>query len=212
MNSFVWIVFLVVLVISLFGTQFYKNRILNKLLKSMKEQDFDTYFKTLDTLLCKYLFPPFNREYMRLNAFFMLGDMTKIKDQFDLIFRMRINKKQEADVAMKAFYFYVDENEKRKAKEMMGRIEKCSGKEVADQCAITYDIFLDRKADYIDQMEAEVLRSEAGPERGIFHFMLALQYSYLNNSAKEKEHLLIAKEDMKETPYEQKIDEMLKKK
>ena len=42
---------------------------------------------------------------MRLNAYFLMGDEKKIKEQFDLILTLRMSKKQDIDISLKAFYF-----------------------------------------------------------------------------------------------------------
>ena len=210
MKPIVWIAFIVVLIISVVGTQWYKRSTFNKLLKCLQNQDFDKFFTILDSLACKYFFAPFNREHMRLNAFFMMGDSTKIREQFDLILNMRINKKQRLDVCMKAFYFYVDEEDKVKAKEILDRMQGVTDETLYEQCNLIYENLLLKKTDYIDVMEEHVKACEPGFDRGMFHYLLALQYSYLDQKKKEMEHLRIAKTDMKDTPYETKINKMIK--
>ncbi len=69
----------------------------------MQKQDFDTFFKRLDSFTTKLFYAPFNREYMRLNAYFLMGDEKKIKEQFDLILTLRMSKKQDIDISLKAF-------------------------------------------------------------------------------------------------------------
>ena len=100
----------IITIVLIVGTQVWKQRILKQLLKNMQQGDFDAYFKRLDTLSCKYFYPPFNREYMRLNGYIMKADKKKIEECFDLILGMRMNKKQELDVVIKAFYYYLDED------------------------------------------------------------------------------------------------------
>lgn len=210
MKPIVWIAFIVVLIISVFGTQWYKRSTFNKLLKCLQNQEYDKFFKILDSLGCKYFFAPFNREHMRLNAYFMMGDGEKIRNQFDLILNMHINKKQRLDVSMKAFYFYVDEEDKVKAKEILDKLQGVSDETMYEQCNLIYEILLLKKTDYIDVMEEHVKECEPGFDRGMFHYLLALQYSYLNEHKKEMAHLRVAKTDMKDTPYEGKINKMIK--
>lgn len=49
-------------------------------------------------------------------------------------------------------------------------------------------------------------------QKGMFHYMLALQYGYLNNGQKKREHLKAASHDLKGTPYEMKIQQLMKAK
>ena len=49
----VWIIFTLIIVVSFVGSTFLKNNIFNKLLKDMQKQDFDTFFKRLDSFTTK---------------------------------------------------------------------------------------------------------------------------------------------------------------
>ena len=73
------------------------------LIKDLQKQDFDDYYKTVDSFATKLLIPPFNREYMRMNGLIMQGRKGKVEEQFDLMLNMRMNQKQEIDIVMKAF-------------------------------------------------------------------------------------------------------------
>lgn len=210
MKPIFWIVFIVVLIAGFLITNLWKNSIFNKLLRDLQTQNFDDFTKRLDSLSCRYFYPPFNREYMRLNSYFLMADEQKIKEQFDMMLHMRMNKKQELDICIKAFYFYLDEGNKRKVHELLKRIhEKDKKEEVYTQCRIMSDIMLDHSTAYIDAMEQQVKEAK-DMDRGMFHYMLALQYSYLGNTKKEMQHLRSASIDMKGTPYELKINALLK--
>lgn len=194
-------------------TQVWKQRILKKLFTYLQQGKFEEYFKLLDSFSCKYLYPAFNREYMRLNGYLMKADVKKIEECFDLILRMRMNKKQELDVVIKAFYYYLDEGNKKKCKTLLARLKNIADESIAQECKVIYDILLEEKTAYIDDMEAQL--KEEGLEdtqKGMFHYMLALQYGYLNNTQKKREHLKAASQDLKGTPYEMKIQQLLKSK
>ncbi len=182
----------VITIVLIVGTQVWKQSILKKLLKHMQQGDFNAYFKLLDSLPCKYFYPPFNREYMRLNGYIMKADKKKIEECFELILSMRMNKKQELDVVIKAFYYYLDEDSKKKCKTLLERMKKIADESITQECQVIYDILLEEKTSYIDDM-------------------LALQYSYLKDEKKKKEHLQAASKDLKGTPYEMKINQLMKK-
>ena len=178
----------------------------------MQQGDFNAYFKLLDSLPCKYFYPPFNREYMRLNGYIMKADKKKIEECFDLILSMRMNKKQELDVVIKAFYYYLDEDSKKKCKTLLERMKKIADESITQECQVIYDILLEEKTSYIDDMEEQLKNEELQEaQKGMFHYMLALQYSYLKDEKKKKEHLQAASKDLKGTPYEMKINQLMKK-
>ncbi len=204
---------IVVTVILIVVTQLWKQSIFKKLFSYLQQGKFDEYFKLLDSFGCKYFYPAFNREYMRLNGYMMKADVKKIEECFDLILHMRMNKKQELDVVIKAFYYYLDEENKKKCKTMLTRLKNIADENIYKECKVIYDILLEEKTIYIDDME-EQLKEEGlqAPQKGMFHYMLALQYSYLNNGQKKREHLKEASRDLKGTPYEMKIQELMKAK
>lgn len=208
------IVFAVVLTIVLVvATQVWKQRILKKLMEALQKQDFDAFFKRLDTLSCKYFYPPFNREYMRLNGYVLKGDKKKVEECFELLLQMRKSKKQELDVVIKAFYYYIDENNKRKCKALLERMKTIADESITQECQVLYDILLEEETKYIEDME-EQLKDEAlqDAQKGMFHYMLALQYNYKHDEQKKKEHLDAAAKSLKGTPYELKIRELKKQK
>ena len=97
----------VITIVLIVGTQVWKQSILKKLLKHMQQGDFNAYFKLLDSLPCKYFYPPFNREYMRLNGYIMKADKKKIEECFELILSMRMNKKQESRMLVMQSIYYL---------------------------------------------------------------------------------------------------------
>lgn len=208
--TFILIVVAVTIVLIVIA-QVWKQAILKKLIKSLQQGDFDAYFKRLDTLSCKYFYPPFNREYMRLNGYIMKADKKKIEECFDLILKMRLSKKQNLDVTIKAFYYYLDEDSKKKCKSLLERLKEIADESITRECQIIYDILLEEKTSYIEEMEEQLKNEELQEaQKGMFHYMLALQYSYLKEDDKKNEHLHAASKNLQGTPYEMKINEMLK--
>lgn len=206
------IVFVIVLIVCVVGVLWYKNKTFNNILKCLKEMNYQGVLNIIDSFGCKTFFAPFNREEIRLNAFFLMGDSEKISEQFDLLLNMRINKKQKMDVVVKAFYFYVDEKNQEKALQVLNKIKALNDEALTSECELLYDIMLLKKTDYVDMMEDYVKTAKAGFDRGMFHYLLAVQYGYLDNKKKQVEHLRVAKKDMKDTPYEIKIKQMLNEK
>ena len=182
-------------------------------MEALQKQDFDAFFKRLDTLSCKYFYPPFNREYMRLNGYVLKGDKKKVEECFELLLQMRKSKKQELDVVIKAFYYYIDENNKRKCKALLERMKTIADESITQECEVLYDILLEEETKYIDDMEEQLKDEELqDAQKGMFHYMLALQYNYKHDEKKKKEHLDAAAKALKGTPYEMKINELKKKK
>lgn len=199
-----------VCIISLIVTHFWRNHMIHKLFKYLQKEEYISYLKTLDSISCKYLFPVFHRESMRLNAYMLQGDIEQVKHQFDiLLHQIRLTKKQELDIVTKAFYFYVDDTSKQEAKDTLQRLKSLSNSEqLIQKCQEIYDVFLEKSSKHIAHME-QILQQVTGIEKGMYHYMLALQYQYEKNTQKEMEHLAYASEQLKDTPYQEKIEEMI---
>ena len=175
----------------------------------MQEQKFEEFFKYLDSFSTKMMYAPFNREYMRLNAFFLMGDEKKIRKQFDVMFTKGMSKKQNLDISMKAFYFYLDDNNKLKVREMLDRIQKCGNDEFYTQCKIMADVLMEKSVAYIDDMEQQVKQCD-GVDRGMFQYLLGVQYLNKNDHKNAMQHLRCAQNDLKGSPYELKIKQLMK--
>lgn len=208
-NVTFWIVFAVIMVVMIGGTQLYKRHLLKTFMQTLKNRDFDKFFKTADSLPSKYFFPYFNRLYMKMNAYMLIPDQKKVEETFEELLHIRLNKKQNLDVSVKAFYYYIDEEKKGKCKELLDRIKTLGDENALQECQMMYDIFLCEKSNYIDSMEEQLKKAE-GWNKGMLCYMLAIQYQNKGDKAKKAEYLKLAEEDLKETPYAGKIEKMIK--
>lgn len=80
----------------------------------MNNEQYDEFYKTLDTGICKFSYQAFNREYMRLSGYLAQRNDTKIEEQFELLKNMRISNKQKASVATRGFYYYLEKEKSKK--------------------------------------------------------------------------------------------------
>lgn len=207
-NPIVWMVMIVVFIASFLFVTYYKNYVLKQLLTYLKEQKYDEFMKKLDSFSCKYFYPAFNREYLRLSAYVIKGDLQKVRDQFDCLLQMRKNRKQEIDVYTKAFYFYIDEQNEEKAHALLQKIKELKEDALLQECTIIFDIFLKKSTAYIDDMEQSIDQME-GANKGMFHYMLAMQYGYLHEDTKRLHHLTFAYDLLRNTAYELRVKTLL---
>ena len=204
------IAFVVTAIIYLIVSKYLKNRVLKRLLNDLKEQEFQDFYNTIDSMVCKMYFPAFNREYMRMNGLVMQGEKERVEEQFDLMLNMRMNQKQEIDIVMKAFYYYLEDENKKKSKQLLERIRKF-GEDYFKESQIMYEVCLEKSTAYIDEMEEALKDPECkDANRGMFLYMLGLQYGNDNQKKKMKDYLHQAQGLLKNTPYELKIKTLLK--
>lgn len=210
-----------VLIILLILPQIIKRIVYKKLTDYLGKREYDAFEKLLDGFFCTFSFKPFNREYMRLTAYFMQGDKKKIEAQFDNIFdRLKMKDAQKAAVANRAFYFYLENKNYKKTEKMLEICQK------ADQnqnelhiMELMYNIMVLHKSDNLQEIkerleplkkEHDAYTNQAKRVRiGIFEYLLGLQYAYQNNKKSAQRYLTSALENCKNTPYEQEIRTML---
>lgn len=152
-----------------------KRTTIGKLETYLAKGDFESYIKLVDRPLMSILYPKYNVLFLRLNATMALSDAEQTERTIEQMAKLKMNDEQRLALAVKAFSFYVDVEDKRKAKEALKYIEKHGGKEAARVNRRTYDIFLKKSSAYISEME-HALEKETPSDEVMLCQLLAVQY------------------------------------
>lgn len=152
-----------------------KRTTIGKLETYLAKGDFESYIKLVDRPLTSILYPKYNVLFLRLNATMALSDAEQTERTIEQMAKLKMNDEQRLALAVKAFSFYVDVEDKRKAKEALKYIEKHGGKESARVNRRTYDIFLKKSSAYISEME-HALEKAAPSDEVMLCQLLAVQY------------------------------------
>ena len=152
-----------------------KRTTIGKLETYLAKGDFESYLKLVDRPLTSILYPKYNVLFLRLNATMALSDAEQTERTIEQMARLKMNDEQRLALAVKAFSFYVDVEDKRKAKEALKYIEKHGGKEAARVNRRTYDIFLKKSSAYIPEMEHALEKATPSDEVMLCQ-LLAVQY------------------------------------
>ena len=142
---------------------------------NLGERDFDACLALLDQPITKALYSEYNRLYMSLNAYLALGDNENSTRVIERMLPLRMNKKQELALAIRAFSFYVEVEDKKAAHDMLKRIEVSGSEALAKGSRETYDILGALKG----ARQAEELR---------LCQLLAIQYENREDEVRAKEH------------------------
>lgn len=159
----------------------------NKLFGYLQKQDFEGFEKELDSSLCVLLIPSFNREYLRMNAYLMQGDLKKIENQLEVLLKMKTNKAQRKQVIIRSFDYYVNQLNKPKSKELLNEIKQTGDEKLISNCQMMYDILIEKKTKYIDQLEKQLHQGSIA-EQGMAAYLISLQYGHLNDKVNEKKY------------------------
>ena len=152
-----------------------KRTTIGKLETYLAKGDFESYIKLVDRPLMSILYPKYNVLFLRLNATMALSDAEQTERTIEQMAKLKMNDEQRLALAVKAFNFYVDVEDKRKAKEALKYIEKHGGKEAARVNRRTYDIFLKKSSAYISEMEHALEKATPSDEVMLCQ-LLAVQY------------------------------------
>lgn len=152
-----------------------KRTTIGKLETYLAKGDFESYLKLVDRPLTSILYPKYNVLFLRLNATMALSDAEQTERTIEQMAKLKMNDEQRLALAVKAFSFYVDVEDKRKAKEALKYIEKHGGKEAAGVNRRTYDIFLKKSSAYISEMEHALEKATPSDEVMLCQ-LLAVQY------------------------------------
>lgn len=152
-----------------------KRTTIGKLETYLAKGDFESYLKLVDRPLTSILYPKYNVLFLRLNATMALSDAEQTERTIEQMAKLKMSDEQRLALAVKAFNFYVDVEDKRKSKEALKYIEKHGGKEAAGVNRCTYDIFLKKSSAYISEMEHALEKATPSDEVMLCQ-LLAVQY------------------------------------
>ena len=169
------IVMIILIIASFILNHIMKNHVINNLFEAIKNKDIEQYDKLSKKFLYRYYIPAYNIEYMRLQGYILNQDTKNTDLQFSKLLEMRKNKKQEIDLYTKAFYYYVQVENKKKSEEMLEKVKTVCAEEEIKLCQIAYDVILCGKYNHIEEIEKEY---QDAPEqlKTTLNYYLYLQY------------------------------------
>ena len=178
-----------------------KKVVWKKLLVQLNNEQYDEFYKTLDTGACKF-------------SYLAQRNDAKIEEQFELLKNMRISNKQKASVATRGFYYYLEKGKIKKAEGMLSYGKSYIDEKTFKNMQIQFSILMKKEAKYIDDCK-EILngmwdgKSELDNNKkfpvGTIQYLIGLQYSYLKDVDHMMEYFNPALENLAGTPYEEDI-------
>lgn len=185
MDMDVKVVGFAILGIALAGTIFMevqKRAIFAKIEHFFSEQDYASCLQLLDKTLTQMVYPRYNQLFMRLNCQLGLenaGEATRIIDE---MMGLKMNREQQLALYGKAFAFFVENEDKERAKNVLDRIEAVGDERLAKASRETFEIFVNHSDEFLDQMLAQLDQVEDS-ERLRLYQLIAVQYENRGDSA-----------------------------
>lgn len=138
--------------------------------------------------LVKYLYPSFNRAFMRVNAYELTGDLEGEERELTLLLsERRLDKKQRQATVLRGFEFYLKERKNKKARELLNEIEGWNDFPSKEMYSMLYEVIANKSANYIQVCESK-LKNAVGADRLQLLYLLSKQYENIGNMEMAKEY------------------------
>lgn len=199
---------IVAIVIAIIGTVpvIIRKKLLKNYLTLLQNNDIKAIKDLMATQLAKICIPPFNREYLLLNAYLKLKDDKQIDTQVNnIIDHVPMNSKQKSALAKSVFYIYVDKKNASMIDRLLEMVSTTNDHALYRQMDMVNDTLISGGIKYYDELKSDledVEYTKNNEDTPYLEFLLSIIYKNMGNESKSKEYKNKALEDSKGTVYE----------
>lgn len=199
---------IVAIVIAIIGTipVIIRKKLLKNYLTLLQNNDIKAIKDLMATKLAKICIPPFNREYLLLNAYLKLKDDKQIDTQVNnIIDHVPMNSKQKSAFAKSVFYIYVDKKNASMIDRLLEMVSTTNDHALYRQMDMVNDTLISGGIKYYDELKSDledVEYTKNNEDTPYLEFLLSVIYKNMDNESKSKEFKNKALEDSKGTVYE----------
>lgn len=199
---------IVAIVIAIIGTipVIIRKKLLKNYLTLLQNNDIKAIKDLMATKLAKICIPPFNREYLLLNAYLKLKDDKQIDTQVNNIMdHVPMNSKQKSALAKSVFYIYVDNKNASMIDRLLEMVSTTNDHALYRQMDMVNDTLISGGIKYYDELKSDLEDEEYtknNEDTPYLEFLLSVIYKNMGNESKSKEYKSKALEDSKGTIYE----------
>ena len=183
-----------------------RKKLLKNYLTLLQNNDIKAIEDLMATKLAKICIPPFNREYLLLNAYLKLNDETQINHKVNyMIDHVPMNSKQKSTLAKSVFYIYVDKNNASMIDRLLKMVSTTNDHALYRQMDMVNDTLISGGIKYFDELKSDLEDDEFtrnNEDTPYLEFLLSVIYKNIGNESKSKEYKNKALEDSKGTVYE----------
>lgn len=199
---------IVAIVIAIIGTipVIIRKKLLKNYLTLLQNNDIKAIKDLMATKLAKICIPPFNREYLLLNAYLKLKYDKQIDTQVNnIMYHVPMNSKQKSALAKSVFYIYVDKKNASMIDRLLEMVSTTNDHALYRQMDMVNDTLINGGIKYYDELKSDLEDEEYtknNEDTPYLEFLLSVIYKNMGNESKSKEYKNKALEDSKGTVYE----------
>ena len=200
--------FIIIIVIAVIGTipVIVRKKLLKNYLTLLQNNDVKSIEDLMATKQAKICIPPFNREYLLLNAYLKLNDDKQIDSQVNnIIDHVPMNSKQKSALAKSVFYRYVDKKNASMIDRLLEMVSTTNDHALYRQMDMVNDTLICGGIKYYEELKSDLEDDEFtknNEDTPYLEFLLSVIYKNMDNESKSKEYKNKALEDSKGTVYE----------
>ena len=146
----------------------------------LTKKDIVRFNKIVYSKIIKFLFPPYNIEYLKLNSALLENNKKEINKQFEKMFKYRLSHMQKKDLLMKAFNYYITIGDDKHAKKVLNIIMQTDDDDLKKETEMLYKILFENSSEYIDAM-LKTLCDASEQDRPFVEYLLYHQYKNMND-------------------------------
>ena len=177
-----------------------RKKLLKINLTLLQNNDIKAIEDLIATKLAKICIPPFNREYLLLNAYLKLNIQVN-----NIIDHVPMNSKQKSVLAKSVFYIYVDKKNASMIDRLLEMVSTTNDHALYRQMDMVNDTLISGGIKYYDELKSDledVEYTKNNADTPYLEFLLSVIYKNMGNESKSKEYKNRALEDCKGTVYE----------
>ena len=202
MNAFNCLLAIIIIAVVIMGivSSSKKRALFDQLQHLLSLERFDDFFELIDSKQAELVFPEYNRQYFKLNAYLMQGDTEQANQMLEHLLSLKSSKAQRRDLVLKAFNIYMAQENAERGQAMLHEIEgwdEPQYEQIKIDSRRLFDISMHDSTAYIEDMERERASADAA-RKSQLDLMLAMQYETLGNHEKRDEYLSLADKDAQE--------------
>lgn len=200
--------FVAVIVIAVIGTipVIVRKKLLKNYLTLLQNNDIKAIEDSMATKRAKICIPPFNREYLLLNAYLKINDDKQIDARVNnIIDHVPMNSKQKSALAKSVFYRYVDKKNTSMIDRLLEMVSTTNDHALYRQMDMVNDTLISGGIKYYEELKSDLEDDEFtknNEDTPYLEFLLSIIYKNMGNESKSKEYKNKALEDSKGTVYE----------
>lgn len=173
-----------------------KKKVYYELLTYLENGNTSAFDEKLHSRLARFLFTPFQIEYLKLNEAILTADPKEIDPAFAVFDKRRLSTKQKEDIYMKGFNYYISVEDPKLSKKYLDLVHTLENEQMKKETEIIYDIYIQKGHHYLQQVLEETEELDE-MYRGVNEFLISKMYANMDEPKMAKEYFKKAETHMK---------------